>query len=107
MRDATAIQNSIVIRQASAADSEAIHRLADLDDRAMPRGEALLAFVDGELRAAVGRADGRVVADPFHLTADLVALVRARAEQQRPPHHHGVTSWLSRLAPAVRGEARA
>ena len=98
---------AITIRNSTEYDVPAIRDLALLDGGSAPRGEALLAFVDGELRAAVGRADGRVVADPFHLTADLVALVRARAEQQRPPHHHGVTSWLSRLAPAVRGEARA
>ncbi len=81
MRDATAIQNSIVIRQASAADSEAIHRLADLDDRAMPRGEALLAFVDGEL-AVARAADGYSVADPFRRTAEVQELVALRAVQQ-------------------------
>jgi hypothetical protein len=62
--------------------------------------------VDGELRVAVGRSDGRAVADPFHLTADLVKLVRARAAQERPLGP-GVSTWLARLAPAIRGEARA
>ena len=98
---------AITIRNSTEADVPAIRDLALLDGGVAPRGDALLAFVDGELRVAVGRADGMAVADPFHLTADLVTLVRARAEQQQPRHHHGVTSWLSRLAPAVRGEARA
>ena len=57
-------------------------------------------------RVAVGRSDGAVVADPFHLTADIVELVRARAKLERP-QGHGVPGWLSRLAPSIRREARA
>lgn len=98
---------AITIRSSTEADAPAIRDLALLDGGVAPRGDTLLAYVDGELRVAVGRTDGRVVADPFHLTADIVTLVRARAEQQRPRHHQGVPGWLSRLAPAIRGEARA
>jgi hypothetical protein len=61
------------------SDSDAIRRLALLDDRRPPHGPALLAWVDGELRAAVGILDGQVVADPFHRTADLVELLRLEA----------------------------
>ena len=86
--------------------SPAIRDLALLDGGVAPRGDTLLAFVDGDLRVAVG-TDGAVVADPFHLTADIVTLVRARADQERPRRHHGVSNWLTRLAPAIRGEARA
>ena len=98
---------AITIRSSTEADAPAIRDLALLDGGVAPRGDALLAYVDGELRVAVGRTDGRVVADPFHLTADIVTLVRARAAQERPRRHHGVPGWLSRLAPAIRGEARA
>ena len=62
--------------------------------------------MDGELRVAVGRSDGRAVADPFHLTADLVKLVSAQAAESAraaPVSHR----WLARLAPAARREARA
>ena len=98
---------AITIRSSTEADSPAIRDLALLDGGVAPRGDTLLAYVDGELRVAVGRTDGRVVADPFHLTADIVNLVRARAAQERPRRHNGVPGWLSRLAPAIRGEARA
>jgi hypothetical protein len=54
-------------------------RLAALDGRPAPAGEALLAFVDGELRAALSLAGGDAVADPFHRTAELVDLLRYRA----------------------------
>jgi hypothetical protein len=71
----------IVIRHALPADSDAIHRLADLDDRPTPTGDSLLAFVDGEL--AVARAsDGYSVADPFRRTAELQELVALRAVQE-------------------------
>jgi hypothetical protein len=41
----------------------------------------LLAEVDGQLRAALALTDGTVVADPFHPTADVIDLLRARARQ--------------------------
>jgi hypothetical protein len=41
----------------------------------------LVAEVDGQALAAISLADGAVIADPFHLTGDLVALLRVRAAQ--------------------------
>jgi hypothetical protein len=75
--------DAINIRRSTDADRSAIWRLAALDDRAAPRGEALLAFVDGELRAAVALERGRTVADPFHLTSDVLELLELRAEHER------------------------
>jgi hypothetical protein len=77
------MRDAITIRRSTEADSDDIFRLALLDDRAAPRGETMLAFVNGELRAAmpIGRHDG-VVADPFHLTADVVNLLELRAGQE-------------------------
>lgn len=97
---------AITIRSSTDADAAAIRDLALLDGGSAPRGDSLLAFVDGQLRVAVGRADGAVVADPFHLTADVVELVRARARIERP-HGHRMAGWLGRLAPVVSREARA
>ena len=51
-------------------------------DRRAPVGPALLAYVDGELRAAVGLVDGHAVADPFHPTAELVEILRFQARQE-------------------------
>ncbi|HEU0023072.1 MAG TPA: hypothetical protein VFQ12_00475 [Thermoleophilaceae bacterium] len=97
---------AITIRSSTPADVSAIRDLALLDGGRAPEGDALLAFVDGELRVAVAQADGTAVADPFHLTADIVKLVRARMAQERA-YASATSGWLSRLVPAVRGEARA
>ena len=69
----------ITITQSTEADNQNLWRLAALDDRRAPRGPALLAYVDGELRAAVGLLDGHAVADPFHPTAELVEMLRFQA----------------------------
>jgi hypothetical protein len=73
------MESAITIRQATEEDRPAVWRLAALDDRRAPRGEALLAFVDGELRAAVGLDGRRAVADPFHRTDRLVRLLHVAA----------------------------
>ena len=70
---------SITLRVASRDDREVLFRLAALDSARALRGKALLACVDDAPRAALSLADGRVVADPFHPSDDLVALLRVRA----------------------------
>jgi hypothetical protein len=97
---------AITIRNSNLSDLPAVHELAQLDGGVEPQGDMLLAFVDGKLRVAVGRMDGRVVADPFHLTRDLVQLVKAHMAGERP-RGGGVHGWLARLAPAARREVRA
>jgi hypothetical protein len=72
----------ITITHSTEADEPKLWRLAALDDRRAPRGPALLAYVDGDLRAAVGLVDGRAVADPFHATADIVEMLRLRAQRE-------------------------
>jgi len=72
----------ITITHSTEADANSVRRLALLDDRRPPHGPALLAYVDGELRAAVGLLDGQAVADPFHRTADIVDLLRLQARQE-------------------------
>ena len=69
----------ITITRSTEADAPRLWRLAALDDRRAPHGPALLAYVDGELRAALGLVDGHAVADPFHPTADIVDILRLRA----------------------------
>ncbi len=70
--------DSITIRPAEAGDAAALRRLAALDSAEADFGPTLLAEVDGAPAAAIDLADGRVVADPFRLTADLVALLDLR-----------------------------
>ena len=71
---------AITIRHSTHEDGPAVLRLAQLDDRPAPEGDALLAFVDGELAAA-----------------------RAAARQRRGgpvPPHQGDRSRCSTCAPS-------
>ena len=93
----------ITIRPAYADDEPELRRLAALDSaERVPPGALLLAEVGGELVAALSRADGTVIADPFRRTLEVVRLLRVRAralaggERIRPRRHgrrtHGVTA---------------
>jgi hypothetical protein len=66
----------ITIRPAYADDEPAVRRLAALDSAPVPRGPLVLAEVDGELRVAVSADGEKAIADPFHRTLELVALMR-------------------------------
>jgi hypothetical protein len=84
------MREQITIRRSTQADEANIRRLAMLDDRAAPHGDAMLAFVDGELRAALplnghnGRRNGHngAVADPFHRTASLVDMLKVMVARE-------------------------
>lgn len=75
-------RDTITIRRSTDGDRHALLRLAELDEQPAPEGAALLGFVDGELRAALPLERGASVADPFHLTRDVVDLLRLRADQE-------------------------
>ena len=75
------MQQAITIRYAQVDDGSALARLAALDDRPPLEHQALLGFVNGELKAAVGLPGGEAIADPFDHTAELVELLRLRARQ--------------------------
>jgi hypothetical protein len=81
----------VTIRPAYADDQLALMRLAALDSAEVPSGPLMVAEVDGELRAAVALESLAVIADPFHLTSDLVELL----------HEH-----IIRLRKASRGQRR-
>lgn len=72
---------TLTLRLGTPADENQLIRLAALDSATTPTQPVLLAEVDGRLLAGLGIADGRVVADPFHLTAELIGLLRTRAHQ--------------------------
>jgi hypothetical protein len=76
------MSDSITIVQSTEAETPDLWRLALLDDRRPPKGPALLAYVGGELTAAVGLRDGQAVADPFRPTADIVDLLRLQARKE-------------------------
>ncbi|MBA2256476.1 MAG: hypothetical protein H0W05_04625 [Thermoleophilaceae bacterium] len=75
----------VSIRRSTAGDRETVAALARLDGAPPPDGdEYLLAEEDGVLRAARPLAGGRAIADPFHSTADLVAMLELRASRMVP-----------------------
>lgn len=69
----------LVIRRSAPGDARALRRLAQLDSAAPPAGDHLLAEEDGRLRAALPLDGGPVIADPFHHTVELVAMLELRA----------------------------
>jgi hypothetical protein len=71
----------VTVRFGSPADQGRLARLAALDSSKPPTDPVLLAEVDGQLLAALAISNDAVIADPFHLTADLISLLRARAAQ--------------------------
>jgi hypothetical protein len=96
VRGARPAGEAVVIRRARPSDSTALTRLAALDSRPVPEGELLLAEAAHELRAALSLEDRTYIADPFHRTSDIVALLADRAialSSQRAPQRA-----LTRLA---------
>ena len=68
--------STIALHPATETDRHDLERLAALDSAEPLHGDVLLGRVDGELRAALSFADGRVVADPFTRSAHVVQLLR-------------------------------
>ena len=77
------MNNAITIRRSTTGDAAAVARIAALDSGRAPDGDAMLAFVGGELRAVLPLDGGRPLADPFHRTAELVELLRHSVEPGR------------------------
>ena len=97
---------SLVIRLDAPGDAPALERLARLDGQRPPAGPALLAEVDGRLHAALVLADGSVMADPFVPTADLVAVLRMRADRMAAEQRAAMPSLRERLAALLHRDRR-
>ena len=98
--------SNINIRQLTAADSVAVDRLAELESTDAPTGLLLGAEVEGKLLAAMSRAAGALVADPFSRTAELRDILELRAGQllQREAPVHGRLRRRHASAPAPAGQ---
>jgi hypothetical protein len=72
---------AVTIRHAFPDDALALLRLAALDSSEPLAAPALVAEVDGELRAALSLRDGHAISDPFRRTRALIDLLQARAAQ--------------------------
>jgi hypothetical protein len=83
------LPTTVVIRTLDAGDGVALARLAELDCKPAAAGPVVGAEVRGELRAAFAIESGTVAADPFHATAELVAMLeiygRALRRGRLPP----------------------
>ena len=91
---------SLVIRTATTDDEPSLEVLAELDSAVRPNGPLLIAEVGAEPVAALSLADGDTIANPFRPTADVVALLRLRADQLRFLSLPGSARGLFRRAPA-------
>jgi hypothetical protein len=91
----------LALRVAHDDEADVVRRIADLDDARTLSGEILLALLDGEPVAARSLSDGRVVANPFVRTADVVALLDIRASQLTAPDPRRRGPRLSAHRPAA------
>jgi hypothetical protein len=116
MYNTIAHDNSITIRLAGPEHAGRLRRLAERDSSEVPAGELLVAVVGSELRAAVSIRGGETLADPFHPTREVLALLNERARQLRGPEPTGLRARLrgrrrsdgrARLSPQPAGTMRA
>jgi hypothetical protein len=71
----------LTLRLATSADRSALARLAELEQTTAPAEPLLLGVMMQRPVAALSLRDGRVIADPFTPTAELIELLRLRARQ--------------------------
>ncbi len=71
----------ISIRLAGQGEHSALERLAQLSEHPVPSGRALVAEVDGQVRAALPLARGPMLVDPFHPSSEVRELLSLRAAQ--------------------------
>jgi hypothetical protein len=89
---------TVVIRAARGSDGSALESLARLDSQRPLAGDVLLAEQDGLLVAAL--SGERVIADPFHPTADVVELLRVRSGRAQQDRSHRGRVRVPRLRAA-------
>jgi pyruvate/2-oxoglutarate dehydrogenase complex dihydrolipoamide dehydrogenase (E3) component len=101
----TSNYDMIVIR-AGRGGEPAVVRLAALDSKEILTGDVLVAEADGEARAALSLTDGTLAADPLSHTAELITLLRLRANHLANASDSVTSSSpSSRARPAISGMA--
>ena len=90
---------NITVRYSVASDLSELARLAALDSASPPRGPALVAETDSRMLAALPLGSGRPIADPFEPTAEIVELLRLRAEQVQAGERN---RWRDRVRSLLR-----
>src|ERR671925_657237 len=92
--------NSVTIRHIGPGDVEALRRLSAMASRRGPTGETFVADWGGERGAATWVDDRHTVADPFHPTRTLVALLDEHARQLRDGGRRRAVRF-ARFRPAI------
>ena len=77
------LRDPVTVRFAVTDDARELTRIAELDNASRPADPLLVGERAGQPIAALSLADGTVVANPFVVSADVVALLRLRARQLR------------------------
>jgi hypothetical protein len=92
--------HEMVLRADRPTDEQVLRQLAALDSVRPIKGRALVAEVDGRAVAAIGIDDRKVVADPFEHTADVVELLKIRADRVEPrlARKHGLRDRFRAVA---------
>jgi hypothetical protein len=98
---------NITVRYSAASDLSELARLAALDSASPPRGPALIAEADSRMLAALPLGSGRPIADPFEPTAEIVELLRLRAEQLKADGRPGLRDRVRSLLRIRPSHARA
>jgi hypothetical protein len=71
----------VTIRHAVSEDKVAVARLAEMEERAVPRGPVLVAEIETEILAALPLDGSAAVTHPWRQTAGLVDLLELRSRQ--------------------------
>ena len=100
------IDGTVTIRRAGSDEATTLARLAQLDSAPALTGPRLIAERDLRPLAAIEIGSGRVIADPFERTADVVELLETRARVLRRedggrPRRFSLARLLSSPAPGA------
>jgi hypothetical protein len=77
-------RGELKFRDATESDAADLLRVARLDSQGRPpEGRLIVAIDDGVMVAAIAVETGATIADPFRPTAQIVALLRLRADATR------------------------
>jgi hypothetical protein len=98
---------NLTVRYSVASDLSELARLAALDSASPPRGPALIAEADSRMLAALPLGSGRPIADPFEPTAEILELLRLRAEQLKGDERPALRDRLRSLLRVRPSQARA
>ena len=78
-------QAPVTVRLGAPDDEPDLARLAELDSATLPSAPLLIGERGGRPVAAISLRDGAIIADPFVVAADVVAMLRLRARQLGRP----------------------